>query len=264
MLFSWLRERRRRAIRERPFPSAWHDLLRRHLRQLEWLSEDERQRLRDWVTVFVAEKRFEGCGGMEITDEVKLAVAGQAGLATLGFPRERTEPLRSVLVYPGDYVVPRSTPLGGGGELEWREARLGETWGGGSMVLSWPRVVDGGRMRDGPRSVVIHEWAHLLDLEDGDIDGVPPLPAGRSRSAWAERMAACRERFEAALDEGRSTALDDYAAESPAEFFAVASECFFQDPHRLLRHDRECYDLLAEAWRQDPRSRVPARATRGG
>jgi len=263
MLFSWLRARRRRAIREQPFPAAWNDLLRRHLRQLEWLTDDERSRLRERVAVFLAEKRFEGCGGMEITDEVRLAVASQAGLVALGFAEECFDSLRSVLVYPGDYVVPRSTPLGGGGELEWREARLGETWGGGSMVLSWPRVVDGGRMRDGPRSLVIHECAHLLDLEDGDINGVPPLPAGRSRSAWAETMAECRERFEDALDEGRSTPFDDYAAESPAEFFAVASECFFQDPHRLLRHDRVLYDLLVAAWRQDPRGRVPARGPRG-
>jgi Mlc titration factor MtfA (ptsG expression regulator) len=262
MLFSWLRARRRRAMVERPFPPAWDDLLRRHLRQLEWLAADERQRLRDRVAVFLAEKRFEGCGGMEIDDEVRVAVAAQAALAALGLPEEHFDSLRSVLVYPGDYVVPRSTSLGGGAELEWREARLGETWSGGSMVLSWPRVVDGGRMRDGPRNVVIHECAHLIDMADGDIDGVPPLPRGHAVAEWAAEMADCRERFEVALDEGRTTAFDDYAAESPAEFFAVASECFFQDPHRLLRHDRTLYELLAVAWRQEPRQRVPARGPR--
>jgi Mlc titration factor MtfA (ptsG expression regulator) len=262
MLFSWLRSRRRRQLAERPFPAAWNTILDRHVRQAHWLDEESRDRLRGWVRVFVAEKRFEGCGGMQIDDEVRVAIAGQAGLAVLGFAAEFFERLRSVLVYPGDYLVPRTTPLAGGGELEWQEARLGETWSGGSMVLSWPRVVDGGRLRDGPRSVVIHECAHLVDLLDGEIDGIPPLPAGRSRDAWAAEIDACRDRFEEALDEGRATAFDDYAAESDAEFFAVASECFFQDPHRLLRHDRTLYGLLAEAWRQDPKARVPVQPGR--
>lgn len=230
------------------------------MKQVAWLGDDERDTLRRWIAVFLAEKRFEGCGGMEITDEVRVAVAGQVGLVALGFDEEFFSVLRSVLVYPGDYVVPRSTPLDGGGELEWREARLGETWAGGSMALSWPRVVDGGRLRDGPRSVVIHECAHLLDLQDGEIDGVPPL--GGRRAEWMERMADCRERFDEALDEDRSTAFDDYAAESPAEFFAVASECFFQDPHRLSRHDSTLYELLREAWRQDPRARMAGRGQR--
>ena len=188
-----------------------------------------------------------------------LAIAAQAGLTVLGFDGEYFEQLRSLLVYPDDYVVPRTTPLSGGGELHWQEARLGETWSGGSMALSWRGVMDGGRLRDGPRSVVIHECAHLFDLLDGDIDGVPPLASAAARRTWMERMEACRMRFDEALDEGRTTAFDDYAAESDAEFFAVSSECFFQDPHRLARADRDLYQLLVEAWRQDPKSRVPLR-----
>jgi Mlc titration factor MtfA (ptsG expression regulator) len=263
MLLSWLRSRRRRAVRERPSPPAWQEILRRTVKPSEWLDAADRRRLEQWIAVFLDEKRFEGCRGFEVTDEVRVAVAGQAGITALGFDAEFFAGLKSLLVYPGDYVVPRSTPLDGGGELEWREARLGETWAGGSMVLSWPRVVDGGRLRDGPRSVVIHECAHLLDLQDGDIDGVPPLGGSRRRAAWTAVARDCRARFEEALDEGRATAFDEYAAESDAEFFAVASECFFQDPHRLVRHDPELYGLLTEAWRQDPRARVPPRAGRG-
>jgi Mlc titration factor MtfA (ptsG expression regulator) len=133
MIFRWLRSRRRRAILERPFPAAWATILRRLVKHVEWLSEEEQSRLRDWIAIFVAEKRFEGCRGQEITDEVKVAIAGQAGLVALGFPDEFFAGLRSVLVYPGDYVVPRSTPLAGGGELEWQEARLGETWNARQM-----------------------------------------------------------------------------------------------------------------------------------
>ena len=262
MLLSWIRARRRRTIAERPFPAAWREILRRGVKQAAWLGEAEAERYHRWIAVFVAEKRFEGCRGLEITDEIRVTIAGQAAVTALGFGDEWFDSLKSVLVYPGDYLVPRTTPLDGGGELEWREARVGETWSGGSMVLSWPGVVDGGRLRDGPRSVVIHECAHLVDSLDGDIDGVPPLPAD-ARPGWIEGITASRARFEEALDDGRSTAFDEYAAESDAEFFAVASECFFQDPHRLLRHDRELYDLLRAAWRQDPRARVPSRPTGG-
>lgn len=256
MLLSWWRSRRRRRIRAGAFPTAWADLLRRTVRQVEWLPADDLRRLEGWLAVFLAEKRFEGCGGLAISDEVRLAVAGQAAVVALGLGDEQFDRLRSILVHPGDFRVPVSKPVGGDFELQWRETRLGETWTGGSMSLSWPEVVAGGRMRDGPRSVVIHEFAHQLDALDGEIDGVPPLPAGRAR-AWAAACAACRERFDDALDEGRATPFDDYAAEGPAEFFAVSSECFFQDPHRLARHDRALYDLLTEAWRQDPRARVP-------
>jgi Mlc titration factor MtfA (ptsG expression regulator) len=98
---------------------------------------------------------------------------------------------------------------------------------------------------------------------NGPFDGLPPLPRGVDGRDWAARLAACRTRYEEALDEGRSVALDDYAAESPVEFFAVASECFFQDPHRLIRFDAELYDLLAVSWQQDPKSRVPMSSLRG-
>ena len=262
MLLSWLRSRRRRTIAERPFPSAWNDILRRGVRHAEWLDAAARERLRGWVTVFLAEKRFEGCRGLVVTDEMRVTIAAQAGLVALGFAAEHFDRLRSVLVYPGDYLVPRSTPLDGGGELAWQEARLGETWAGGSMVLAWPSVVAGGRLRDGPRNVVFHECAHLLDLGDGEIDGVPPLSPA-TRAAWIDAFAGCRLRFEQLLDDGRSTAFDDYAAESAAEFFAVASECFFQDPHRLRRHDGTLYELLTTVWRQDPAHWMPPRAVRG-
>lgn len=261
MLLAWLKERRRRRVRERPFPPAWHDVVRRGVRQTAGLDADEWRRLEGWIAVCLDEKRFEGCGGLEITDEVRLTVAGQAAVAALGLGDEHFDRLRSILVHPDDFRVPASAAVGGDVTLEWQEARLGETWTGGSMSLSWPDVVAGGRMRDGPRSVVIHEFAHQFDGLDGDIDGVPPLPSARRRP-WAEACAACRDRFAAALDAGRSTAFDEYAAESPAEFFAVASECLFQDPARLARFDPVLSGLLIEAWRQDPGARDRPRPVR--
>jgi len=263
MLFSWLRARRRRAVRSRPLPAAAEETLLRVCRQGGWLDAEQGRTWREWIAVFLDEKRFEGCRGQAIDDEVRLAVAGQAGLAALGFPDEHFDSLRSVLVYPGDWSGRKAVPLDGGAHLEWREQRLGEAWTGGSVLLSWPAVRRGGRLLDGARSVVIHEFAHLVDALDGTIDGVPALPRAVDGRDWRARLAGCRDRFEEALDEGRGVALDDYAADSPVEFFAVASECFFQDPHQLLRHDAELYDLLAASWRQDPRLRVPMSGLRG-
>lgn len=257
MLFSWWRARSRRRVGLKPFPAAWDDFLRRGVRQVEWLSAAEAVRLRRWILVFLAEKRFSGCRGLAVSDEMRVTIAAQAGLATLGFDDLWFDRLVSIVVHPGEHRARRSEPLAGGGELEWEEERVGQA-APDCLMLSWPDTVDGGRLRDGPRSVVIHECAHLFDGLDGAMDGIPPLPAGLA-AGWAAALQACRRRFETALDEGRSTAFDEYAAESEVEFFAVASECFFQDPHRLLRHDRELYGLLATAWRQDPASRVPRR-----
>ncbi len=263
MVFSWLRERRRRAARRRPFSPGTEETLLRVCRQGAWLSPDEGRAWREWIAVFLDEKRFEGCGGQAIDDEVRLSVAGQAGLVVLGFPGEHFDRLRSVLVHAGDWSGRKAVALEGGAHLEWRERRLGQAWTEGSVMLSWPAVRRGGRLQDGPRSVVIHEFAHLVDALDGTFDGLPPLPGGVQQAGWRAQLAACRERYEEALDEGRSVALDDYAAEDPVEFFAVASECFFQDPHLLARHDADLYALLAASYRQDPRARVPMSALRG-
>ena len=257
MVLQWLRNRRRRNLLASPFPPAWGAILRRFVRQYDWLDDDERDRLHAFVAIWLDEKRFEGCRGMAITDEVRVSISGQAAIVALGLEGECFDRLKSVLVYPDDYVGEKTVPIAGGGELVTKEERLGETWAGGSIVFSWPRVVEGGRMRDGPRSVVVHECAHAFDLLDGDIDGVPPVGSSGRRRRWVASFEACHDRFLDALDAGRAVVLDDYASESLSEFFAVASEAFFQSPHRLARFDEELYERLAEAWRQDPRRRVP-------
>ena len=174
--------------------------LDRPVAEIPLLSDAERATLRAWNLTDTAYD-LGGC--------LHEIFAAQAGLVTLGLVGEHFDALRSVLVYPGDYLVPRSTPLDGGGELEWKEARLGETWAGGSMVLSWPGVVDGGRLRDGPRSVVIHECAHKLDLGDGAMNGLtfrpttiahqensrmktPSAGIRRVRLSWRRRCARAR------------------------------------------------------------------------
>jgi Mlc titration factor MtfA (ptsG expression regulator) len=260
--------------REYPFRPAWEAMLRASVRQWAWLADEERETVRGFVANWLARKRFEGCRGMVVTDEVAVSIAGQAGIAAIGLDGECFDRIRSVLIYPGDYAAPKSVPLAGGSELVFQEHRLGEVWSGGSIVFSWPRVVDGGRMRDGPRSVVVHEVAHAFDLLDGSIDGIPPLAVGVDPRRWREVFGGSYASFLARFSRSRggrreatepsedtpslrrATPLDDYAAESPAEYFAVASEAFFQEPTRLARSDLPLYELLREAWRQDPIRRV--------
>lgn len=260
--------------RPKPFKASWDESLRSSIRQWAWLSNEDQSAVRRFVTHWLAHKRFEGCGGMKVTEEVALSIAGQAAIAAIGLEGEFFDRIRSVLVYPGDYKAPRSTPLDGGSELLFREHRLGELSTDGCVVFSWRRVVEGGRMRDGPRSVVVHELAHAFDLLDGAVDGIPPLPGTIDARCWRERFGASYESF---LDRfpstrrqvqgmtedvkkrsrrSRMTLLDDYARESEAEYFAVASEAFFQDPVRLARSDEQLYELLQQAWRQDPIRRV--------
>lgn len=260
MLFNWLRDRRRRRVREAPFSTAWESVLRRNVRHAAFLDEQSRERLRSFVSIFLAEKRFEGCRGMSIDDEVRVTVAGMVGVTMLGFEDELLDHVRSLLIYPGDYRAPKSKTLAGGAVLEWEESRLGETWSSGSMVLSWPRVLEGTLLRRRSANLLVHEWAHAYDMQSGEADGIPPMAATR-RSAYAALLRACYERFLDDLDDdlnGRHPGpLDEYAAESPAEFFAVGSECFFQDPHRLARYDADLFGLFVEVWRQDPRRWMP-------
>jgi Mlc titration factor MtfA (ptsG expression regulator) len=263
MVFSWLKGRRRRLIREAPFSTSWDSVLRRNVRHVGFLDGQAREQLRAFVSVFLAEKRFEGCRGMLIDDEVRVTVAGMVGVTMLGFDDELFDHVRTLLIYPGDYRAPKSKPLAGGAVLEWEESRLGETWSSGSMVLSWPRVLEGTQLRRRSSNLLVHEWAHAYDMQSGEADGVPPMPAAR-RSPYAALLGYCYDRFLADLDDdvvrSRVSPLDDYAAESTAEFFAVASECFFQNPHRLARYDTDLFGLLVEVWRQDPCRYMPRAA----
>jgi Mlc titration factor MtfA (ptsG expression regulator) len=209
--------------------------------------------------VFLAEKRFEGCGGQTVDDDVRLAIAGQAGLVALGFPDEHFDRLKSILVYPGDWVGKKATALEGGVHLEWRERRLGEAWDGGSVVLAWPAVRRGGLLQDGPRSVVIHEFAHVLDAAEAWGDDSAALGDLARHKHWSDGMFNQYERFCMELEAHGdwNAPLDPYAATSISEFFAVGSEAFFVDPLTLRHRMPAMYALLRELYRQDPAAHAP-------
>lgn len=251
-MFGFFRGRRREKLRAKPFPPEWVAMLERNVPLYRRLPEEDRRELRGHIQVFLAEKEFEGCGGLEITDEIRVTIAAQACILLLHRDSDYYPGLYSILVYPSAYVAEARKLSPAGFVTEGPEARLGEAWEHGPVILSWDDVrADATDAREG-HSVVMHEFAHKLDEEDGIDDGVPALPRRSMYSAWARVIGREYERLRRDAAGGRPTVLDKYGAENPTEFFAVATEAFFTRARALRRRHPELYDELAEFYRQDP------------
>jgi Mlc titration factor MtfA (ptsG expression regulator)/regulator of sirC expression with transglutaminase-like and TPR domain len=250
-MFSWLKTRRRRRILSQPFPMAWLAYLKANLHQYRALPPQAQDRLRDLTQIFVAEKTWVPCGGLAIDDQVRVSIAAQACLLLLGFPGEFCfDSVRSVLVYPGGFV--KMGPVPGTPLVAEDSPVVGEAWHRGPIVLAWDHALAGGQNADQGHSVVLHEFAHHLDDLDGAMDGVPPLGSRDDYQRWHQVMQREFERLRRAADRNAATLLDQYGASSPPEFFAVATECFFQRPEAMQRRHRELYELLRKFYAQDP------------
>jgi Mlc titration factor MtfA (ptsG expression regulator) len=251
---SWWKKHRRAHILEQPFPPAWREALEGNVPLVAKLDPAERKALEDRVQVFVAEKHFEGCGGLALTDAMRVTVAGQACLLLLHLDEEQDvfPSVTEVLVYPSAYTVP-SEHLPGGIVVD-DVAHAGEAWQHGTVVLAWDEVL---RAAHDPRhNLVMHEFAHALDQEDGAADGAPLLPARGMYGPWARVLGAEYERLTEAIRDGRPTSIDAYGATNPAEFFAVVTEAFFGRPVALRRMHPELYEQLRAFYRQDPATRA--------
>jgi Mlc titration factor MtfA (ptsG expression regulator) len=255
MVFQWLRKRRRRRLLASPFPEAWLKQLGNNVALYATLSDAEKARLRDDLRVFISEKNWEGCGGITVTDEVKVTIAAQACLLLLGMAHDYFGRVSSILVYPSGYRSPTER-IGPGGIQEEHDDRLGEAWYRGPVVLAWDTVLDESRSGSDGRNVVLHEFAHQLDFLDGSADGTPPLETSEQYTKWHEVMTAEYNRLAREADKGKPTLLDDYGATNPAEFFAVATECFFLKPRQLERRHPPLYDMLRQYYKQDPARRL--------
>lgn len=250
-MFGFLKRRRHEAIRSRPFPPEWAAFVARAVHLYARLEEEDRRELEGDVQVFLEEKVFEGGDGLEITDEIRVTIAAQACLLLLHRDTEVYPDLETIVVYPGAYaakVSRRDGPV----VIEGREERLGESWSRGLVVLGWDQVSRDVRSTGTGHNVVLHEFAHQLDAEDGDVDGAPPLPSGERYRHWAAVLGAEYAELEAKLDAGRSTDIDPYAATNPGEFFAVVTEAFFERPTSLRARHPALYEELAAFYRLDP------------
>jgi Mlc titration factor MtfA (ptsG expression regulator) len=251
MLFGWLERRRRRQLLAAPFPADWVDHLRLNVAVYQFLTAAEQARLRDDLRVFVAEKWWEGCGGLTLSDEVRVAIAAQACLLLLGVEHDYYKHVRTILVYPSAYRSPDGQ-VGPDGVVREGIGRLGEAWHRGPVVLAWDEVRAGGQNHRDGRNVVMHEFAHQLDFLDGLNDGTPPLRDAEQYREWQRVMTGEFDRLRADVERGRATLLDSYGATDPAEFFAVATECFFEKPRQMQERHSDVYAVLRGYYCQDP------------
>lgn len=247
-----MRERRRRKLRERPLDEAEWRTIDARVPYVKALDAADRAELGGTIRILLDEKRFEGCGGLVVTDEMRLVIAAQAAVLLLRRETDYYPRLRSILVYPHAYAAPAATAQPDGTVIEGTQARSGESWHGGALVLSWSDVLEGAaNPRDG-RNVVFHEFAHRLDGEGGPMDGAPTLDARERYRAWARVLGAEYEQLAADLHRGHASLIDPYGATNPPEFFAVVTELFFERPAALRRAHPELYAELAAFYRQDP------------
>lgn len=251
-MFGIFKDKRRKRLRSAGVPPHWLKILERSFPLFAKLPQADQQELQSHIQVFLAEKRFEGCGGLQLTDEIKVTIAAQACLLLLHRQTDYYPGLRSILVYPSTYKVKEAEWSDHGVVTERDSSRLGESWHTGAVVLAWDSARAGASGIDDGRNVVLHEFAHQLDQEDGLADGAPILE-GRARYVpWARVLRTEFERLQLESKQGRETVLDEYGATNPAEFFAVATECFFEKPHQLHRKHPELYEELRQFYKQDP------------
>lgn len=205
-----------------------------------------RDELDGLMHVFISEKAFEACGGLDaVTPHMQRVIAAQACLLLLRVNHNFYEKLRTVLVYPGAYKAQ--------GMHGAEDVRLGESWGSGSVVLSWESVVSGGRNAEDGHDVTIHEFAHQLDQRDGAGDGVPVLSGSGMYRDWAAAFSPAFEQLQQSVEKGKRDVLDDYGAENPAEFFAVATETFYEKPEQLSKAYPALYEQLCKYYGVDPK-----------
>ena len=244
-LAAWWRGRQAERIE---IPSGLWEEIEAGLWFLDRLTPAERVELRRLAREFIAAKEWTGAQGLQLTPRIQLAIALQACLPILHLGLDWYSGWVGIVVYPGDFIIPRQVVDGAGVVHEYDDQVMGEAWHGGPVLISWFDDPDDTR----GVNVVIHEVAHKLDMRSGDADGMPPLHEGMSRRHWATAMGAAFEDFQRRVDGGEDTLIDPYAAELPSEFFAVTSEVFFEDPLLLRQEYPEVYRQLALFYRQDP------------
>ncbi|MEP7101031.1 MAG: M90 family metallopeptidase [Burkholderiales bacterium] len=259
-LLTWLlreplfAEWRRARIRRQPFPVEWRQILRTRVPYFRTLPADLQLQLKKRMQVFLAEKPFIGCAGLVVTDEMRVTIAAQACLLILNRRTDHFANLRQVLVYPGAFVVDKVRADGAGVSHERRDALAGESWSLGQVVLSWQDTLDGASVIDDGRNVVIHEFAHQLDQANGAANGAPQLPSRARRARWQRVLGAEFQALQRRVSAGEESLLSDYGAVDPAEFFAVASEVFFEQPARLAAEHATLYRELSGFYRVNPLS----------
>lgn len=245
------RNARRKRLSAAPFPDEWEQIVKKNVPLYNRLPDSLKEQLHGLVNIFVAEKNFEACGGLEMTDEIKVTIAAQAGMLLLNRKTRFFPKLRTILVYPHTYVA-KMVSSDGSVTVEGQSVRLGESWQNGPVVLAWNSVIGGTSNITDARNVVLHEFAHQLDQEDGSADGAPILEHRSRYAAWACVLSEEYEALQKKKKNRRRSVMSKYGATNPAEFFAVVTETFFEKPRQMQKRHPELYDELKDYYKMDP------------
>jgi Mlc titration factor MtfA (ptsG expression regulator) len=249
----FLTRRRRARLQSSAIPRGWRNILLKNFALYSRLSSADQRELDGHLQVLIAEKNWEGCGGLTLDDEIRVTIAAQASLLLLHRDADYFPRVTSILVYPTAYIARGERSIGGGIWEEGEEERLGHTQQQlGAVVLAWDAALHGARNDGDGQNVVLHEFAHQLDFENNVTDGTPILSDPAQYASWARVLGLEFERLRRAEPSDEAPFLDEYGAQNPAEFFAVATEFFFERPVELRARHRELYDELRTFYRQDP------------
>lgn len=251
-IFAWPRWRKQWLL-AKPFPAEWLRIIQRKIPFYAKLQPAEQQQLRDLVRQFIDDKQYFGCDGLRITDEIRVTIAAEACLLLLNRETRIYPGLRSILVYPYAFRVTREGRNPDGTVSHASHGLLGESWDNGKVILSWDDVEKGLMDPEDGHNVVLHEFSHQLDSENGSANGLPPLYGHNSIKTWARVFSSEFAALNAAVDNNQITVMNEYGATNPAEFFAVATETFFEKPVQLQQLHPLLYAELSKYYRVDPR-----------
>lgn len=246
------REYQRDKIRNQPFKKEWRKIIQQRMPYFRQMPADLQLQLKQHIQVFLAEKNFIGCNGIEITDEIKITVAAQACLLLLNRKTDFYPKLHTVLVYPRAFVKEQQTMCADGVLHTHKMALSGESWDFGKVILSWQDTLEGAKIPDDGRNVVIHEFAHQLDQENGSANGAPILDKGQNYKCWSEVFSVQFEKLKRQAKTGTPSLFDYYGATNPSEFFAVTTEVFFEQAQQFYSNYPILYRQLKQYYQVDP------------
>lgn len=236
---------------KQPFSPEWEKIVQKNVPLYNRLPDELRMQLHGLVNVFLYDKDFEGCGGLKITDEIKVTIAAQACILLLNRKTSVFKKLHTILVYPNTFVV-KSVSSDGAITIEGHSVHLGESWQHGPVILAWDSVAGKTSELGEAQNVVLHEFAHQLDQEKGEASGAPILENSSSYATWAKILSREYESLQKSERTGEKSVIDTYGAENPAEFFAVVTEAFFEKPDILKKSHPELYSELSSYYHLDP------------
>ena len=252
MNFPWSKSHQRRDLLAQPMPSEWQHYMTANVPYYSQLPSAEQQKLADTTRILIAEKNWEGVGGLTLTDEIQVTIAGLASLLVLGFDHDYYANVETILVYPQGFLVTEQRMETQGVYAEAVRPLVGQAALHGPVIVSWSDVRHEGWPIPPGRNVVLHEFAHKLDMRDGAADGAPYLKDAAQVAEWERVMSAAYANLVRQTQAGDPTLLDAYGTTNAAEFFAVATECFFELPRPMQHEMPDLYAVLRGYYRQDP------------